>query len=79
MVGQHLRTRGVDTHNFALQSEDVNAAAKRYESGWSIHQLAEQYEVGEDATPRTTEGQVVTRLLAHITTRYCNQIGSAHA
>ena len=47
-VGQHLRARGVDTHNFALQPEDVAAAAKLYESGWSVAQLAKRYKVGNE-------------------------------
>ncbi|MET9267020.1 hypothetical protein [Amycolatopsis sp. NPDC004079] len=54
-VGQHLRSRGVDTRNLALKSDDVTAAAKLYLAGWSIGQLAERYKVGNE----TVRGRLI--------------------
>jgi DNA-binding transcriptional ArsR family regulator len=39
-VGQHLRRQGVDTKPPGLRPDDVPAAAKLYEDGWSLARIA---------------------------------------
>lgn len=50
-AGAHIfdhRARGVDTRSLALRPEDVPAAARLYESGWTLEQLDERYRVGSE-------------------------------
>jgi len=43
-VGQHLRTRGIDTKPPGLHPDDVPMAAELYKAGASLQRIAERFE-----------------------------------
>ncbi len=47
-IGQHLRARGIDTQHFAFKPEDVRTAGRLYDAGWTLDQLADRYQVGNE-------------------------------
>ncbi|MDQ3577535.1 MAG: hypothetical protein M3443_08020 [Actinomycetota bacterium] len=51
-MGKHLRARGIETKPVALTDDDVKEAARLYIEGWTLAQIADKYEVGNN-TVRT--------------------------
>lgn len=47
-IGQHLRSRGIDTKYFALSPDELREAVQLYGQGWTIADLAARYEVGNE-------------------------------
>jgi hypothetical protein len=52
-VGQHLRTRGVDTTPPGLDLDDLPIAVKLYQEGWSLAKIAERFDTSSNTVRKS--------------------------
>ncbi|RSM82576.1 hypothetical protein DMH04_25630 [Kibdelosporangium aridum] len=61
-VGQHLRSRGINTKPPGLHPDEVPTAAELYRDGWSLARIAEKFDTSSNTVrARLLDAGVVMR------------------